>query len=416
MRIAVVSRSDASGGGASRVAHDLVRLLAADGHHVEHFVGEFGRARRWPLVDLHGGALRGLRLLFQDLEEKAGFVRLLPLEFALVGFARFVDQFDAFHFHDLAGVASPLSVARVARRRPTLWTFHDCSAFTGGCLYPSGCDLFRSRCGPCPQLGRWPLTTTVDRTGLLQDARRSVFKGGRVRVIAPSEWMKREALASGMFGETTIDVVRNGVNLQTYAPQDRALSRRFLQIPENRFVVACAAVSLDDERKGGSFLLAALRATSDLEPFVVALGDVGGAVADELAELDGHAAGFVHDERMKAAYLAAADVFVSSSVEDNAPTTIMESLACGTPVVAFAVGGVPEMIVDGDAGVLVPARDVSALAEAIRDCADDGSARRRAAARASAERLFDNQRFRDDHVRMLRDEVARRSMSASAAP
>ena len=95
-------------------------------------------------------------------------------------------EYDLVHVHDLSSAISPLTVRYVARRRPTVWTFRDCSPFTGGCLYPQDCTAYMRRCGHCPQLGQWPLEPGTGQA--FSDVKRKTAAEGFMPA-APSQWV-----------------------------------------------------------------------------------------------------------------------------------------------------------------------------------------------------------------------------------
>ena len=160
LKVAIVSKSDAAGGGASRKAGELADLLISAGHVAHHWVsyikGEYKDYHRF-LYGSHGvGALKWIRQKSKDW----GFVDYVPVELLPLIWRGRLKEYDMVHFHDLSSAVSPLTVRYIARKKPAVWTFRDCSPFTGGCLYPQDCTAFRSRCGDCPQMGQWPLDTT----------------------------------------------------------------------------------------------------------------------------------------------------------------------------------------------------------------------------------------------------------------
>ena len=113
-----------------------------------------------------------------------GFPQLLPFEYYL--HLRWVrDSFDLFHFHDLIGAISYETMIALSRHKPVVFTVHDCSAFTGGCVYPEGCENYKMQCGQCPQLGVWPMVTTFDHTGHMLELRRRAASQRNIQYVFP---------------------------------------------------------------------------------------------------------------------------------------------------------------------------------------------------------------------------------------
>lgn len=341
--IAVISKSDETGGGASRIAAGLVRLLnTLPGYEAHHWMGLPGMNPGPHTRKLHGGRWLSLVQGACAVTSRAlGFPDFLTPELAILWTRKQLD-YDLYHFHDISFTFSPLALNWLARRRPVIWTMHDCSPFTGGCIYPLQCTAFQSRCGNCPQLSVMPLGTSRDFTGWMQTYKLRVLSQGRVTLVSPSRWLVAEARkARGL--KVPIRVVPNFVDHGVFRSIDKTLVRHVLGLPPDRFMVLLSATSLADERKGFNFALAALQRLRS-RPYVLAVGQPSLALETALRGFDLHISGYVYNDRLLAQYYAAADVLLFTSLADNLPTVILETMACGTPAVAFRTGGVPEMI------------------------------------------------------------------------
>jgi glycosyltransferase involved in cell wall biosynthesis len=210
-RVCQVSKADAAGGGASRVAEELNGLLNASGNYSEHWVSWSSKPYtplRRPLYGQHEGLFRRAHRVGKLL----GIPELIPLELLPMLRRKCLERFDVFHFHDLSSAISPLTLWYLSLYRPVVWTFHDCSPFTGGCLYPMECGNYRHSCGSCPQLGEWPLDTRLDLTRLLRLAKKCLHSNGRVMPVTPSHWMADRSMESGLL-EQRPRVINNGVDL-----------------------------------------------------------------------------------------------------------------------------------------------------------------------------------------------------------
>jgi glycosyltransferase involved in cell wall biosynthesis len=403
VKIAVLSKSDAAGGGASRVAADLCSGLSERGHDAVHFVAWSSTgfsAQRRPLYGppllrkIIGRAHRAVR--------QAGFPELVPFELVPVIARRLARRYDVVHVHDISSAISPLTVHYLARHAMTFWTLHDCSAFTGGCLYPVGCERYTNRCGSdggCPRLGEWPIDTRYDHTGLLQDVKAFVHGDERLRTVSPSDWMADQAYGSGKLSRRPT-VISNGIDTTEFAPPaNRAEARAQLGLPQDRAIVLLSAGWLDDERKGVRPAIAALHAIADVRPFVVLVGTLNDGVREALAGLDYAAPGFLGDAAALARWYGIADVFLSCSIGENQPLVILETMACGVPTVAYAAGGVPEIIADGVSGFLVAVGNAADLERALRRAlVPDAAHSLGEAARRRAVERFSRTAFIDRHL------------------
>jgi len=364
LRIAVVSKADHFGGGASRVASELTSLLNAAGHHADHWLSWAGGELTDQQRKLYGSCELPIRAANLVLR-RVGFPELIPFELPALLFATHARNYDLLHFHDLSSAISPLSLLYLSRSRPVAWTIHDCSPFTGGCLYPMDCRRFQSRCRECPQLGVWPIDSWFDFTGFQQGLKRRVAGCGRVQYLTPSAWMQKMAVSSGLF-HTSPEVLHNGVDLEVFCPRDKAAVRQQLGLPLDRQIVLLAAGSLADERKGARQAISALLSTRDLRPYILMVGSRSPQIRELLNGFDLHETGYLGRSTDLAQHYAAADLFLFTSLADNQPLVVLETMATGTPIVGFATGGIPEMIVQNQNGYLATPGDIDSLSASLR--------------------------------------------------
>jgi glycosyltransferase involved in cell wall biosynthesis len=367
MKIAVVSKADAAGGGASRVAEELAFHLRSKGHQAVHFAawaGSFGDHRH----ALYGGRIaRKATLLAHKAARKIGFAESIPFELP-AAVSHFAD-FDLVHFHDTSSAISPLTLWQIARSKPVVWTFHDCSPFTGGCIYPQmgSCERYKTGCGDCPLTHEWPLDGTLDTTSWALLLRRSLHKQPNLHAVVPSEWMRDLAWESGNL-QSMPTVISNMVDSETLKPFDDIDGvRRRLGVPPGRLVLTASSGNINDARKGIRETLDAARRLSELKPLVVLLGAPDRHLHEHAEGIEFLSTGYVHDRAHLREWLSASDSFLFTSKADNQPLSILESFACGTPVYGFSTGGAVEMIIDGVSGRLIPGRDVAELSRRIQD-------------------------------------------------
>lgn len=230
-------------------------------------------------------------------------------------------------------------------RRPVLWTLHDMWAFTGGCHYDNGCGRYREACGTCPVLGS---TRTMDLSSRVWSRKRRSWKQVPITIVAPSRWLADCARASSLFGQSRIEVLPNGIDEARYKPADRTQARAACNLPQDKQLILFSAMNAtSDPRKGFQFLLPALQQmASEGWGEGTELVVMGASQPQDGVELGikAHYVGHLHDEISQALLYSAVDVMVAPSVQENLSNSVMESLACGTPVVAFDIGGMPDMI------------------------------------------------------------------------
>ncbi len=318
-----------------------------------------------------------------------------------------VREADVLQLHWVPGFLASRDIAPLlGLGKPVVWTLHDEWAYTGGCHYAAGCEAWRTACRDCPQLARDPLGLVpaifADKLG--------DFATGHLVVVAPSRWLTGRAAASAVFRGRPTETIPYGLELDVFEPTQRARGRAELGIDDGTLLLLFAASDTRERRKGYLELQAALRRCAgqpdlaerfrrrDVQAVVL------GASDDTTLPITTIDRGVLHDDRAVAATVAAADLYVIPSLEDNLPNGVLEALACGTPVAGFATGGIPEAIEGGPLDLLAPTGDVGGLAEkighAIR-CQPELAAAR-GELRSQAERRFGLARQAHDYLALYR--------------
>lgn len=287
-----------------------------------------------------------------------------------------VTQADVLNLHNLhTGYINYLFLRPLIRSKPTVLTLHDMWAFTGHCAYSFDCERWRQGCGQCPDKAAYP-AVFIDNTRLEHRLKRHVFGEGNLSVVTPSRWLAALARDS-LLGKHPVECIPNGVDLAVFRPLDKAQCRAILGLPESVMVLCFAAEYLNDTRKGGALLIEALRRLSKEAKSSLCLLTFGHSM-QELQGLGIHTVemGYLGSDRLKAVVYSAADAFVLPSMADNLPLVLQEAMACGTPLVGFDAGGIPELVRDGVTGRLAAKGDVDSLAAAISQTMEDATTRR----------------------------------------
>ena len=345
MKVGLVSKSDVRGGGASAVAADITRYLTKLGHTAVHFNAEDDSEH-----PLYGDVSRIIRTL-KKIEGKRGYRDHNAIELLSSTVRKLRGDFDIIHMHDLSTILSHQAVNWISQKTPVLWTLHDCSPFTAGCLYPTDCTQFQSTCEFCPQLGNWPLQTRKNKVKSLH-LRRKKLQDSNVHFSAPSRWMI-EQYKSASWASDKVSFVTNGVDLDSFRPRNVAEMRAKHGIPDDgRPVYLYSASHLGDLRKGPEKVAEIARQMADRNPVIVLVGRFSEAAADLFDGLSIVHAGFVKIQEARAELYSLCDVAFVLSQQENCPLIILECLAAGTPVAAFDNGGIPELLVNGKTGVL----------------------------------------------------------------
>ena len=272
---------------------------------------------------------------------------------------------DIVHLHWICGGFVNIKTLAYIKK-PIVWTFHDMWAFTGGCHISNDCGNYRQSCGKCPHLGS---QRSHDLSRIVWKRKKRAWQDINLTVVTPSLWLKEYAQSSSLLQKTSINVIPNGLDLQKYKPMDHSVVRKILNLPEDKKIILFGGIKpTKDENKGFKFLMGAVQKLKAMgfgcQAEILIFGTSKPQNAPELG-LPVHYLGPLTDDISLALLYAAADVFVMPSIQENLPNTVMEAMACGTPCVAFNIGGIPEMITHRKNGYLVKPFNTDNLAEGI---------------------------------------------------
>ena len=291
-----------------------------------------------------------------------------------------VQAADIIHLHwTNFGFLSLDSLEKLfALNKPIVWTMHDMWAFTGGCHHSGDCENYQMACGNCEQYlknsAENDLSNQVwQRKSTILSLHRSLSEvegRGRFKIIACSEWLANRARKSSLLKDFSVKAIPNPLDISLFSPQNKAEARQKLGLPTDKKLILFVAAKVSVIWKGFSYFQAALEILNaqildDQAVELIILGESDEETNQNLP-FKYHALGRVNDVNKIVLIYSAADVFVTSSIQENLPNTIMEAMACGTPAVGFEVGGIPEMIENRKSGFLAKYKSAESLAEGIR--------------------------------------------------
>jgi glycosyltransferase involved in cell wall biosynthesis len=398
MKVLQVNTFD-EGGGAERIATTLLHAYRArgidcwmavgnkrgDDPHVVQIPGSLQWTRFWRArqaeIPHRGAPLIALRRFLGLLAEPARELnQQRGIEHHQWPASRRIDRLiptgppDILHLHNLHGDYFDLRVlSALSRRIPTVITMHDAWLLTGHCAHSFDCQRWITGCGQCPDL-LTPPAIRRDNTARNWKQKRQIYARSRLHIATPSAWLM-EKVSRSILSQAAIEsrVIHNGIDLSIFRPDDRAAARARLGIPLQAQVLLFTANGIRDNpfkdfpmmRRAVASVARSMRG----KPLIfLALGEDGPP-----EQVDGATITFVpyrKDPQDVAMYYQAADLYLHPARADTFPNTVLEALACGTPVIATAVGGIPEQVKTlGNAaaptGVLVPPGDAEAMAAAI---------------------------------------------------
>jgi len=249
--------------------------------------------------------------------------------------------------------------------KPLVWTLHDMWPFTGGCHYSEECDRYTKSCGSCPQLHS---SKDSDLSRWVWQRKAQAWKNLNLTLVTPSHWLAECAKSSSLLQEYPVNVIANGLDPEVYKPLNRLLLRESLNLPQNKQLVLFGAMQGTDDRwKGFPLLVPALQSLSKSGwQDKIELLVFGSSQPEKPSEVGfkTHYLGRLEDESLAKVY-AAADVMVVPSRYEAFGQTASEALACGTPVVAFDVTGLKDIVDQQQNGYLAKPYETEDLARGI---------------------------------------------------
>ena len=277
---------------------------------------------------------------------------------------------DILHLHWVAKLIDyPSFFGSLPDDLPIVWTLHDMNPFTGGCHFSSGCERFVTGCGNCPQLANSGRHDLSSRQFI---SKFDALHSKNLHVVAPSRWLIEAARRSSILGAArSFHLIPYGLDTDTFSPREKEKARHQFNIPREEFVLGFGADAVTNRRKGLAELIAALNQLRLDRPAVALVFGKGEIPEIKIANLAMIRVGFVSEPNQLANLYSAMDALVLPSLEDNLPQTGLEAMACGTPVVGFAAGGIPDFVWPEQTGLLAKTGDMADLASQIQRLLDE---------------------------------------------
>ena len=247
-------------------------------------------------------------------------------------------------------------------------TMHDQWYFTGICHYSGDCDKYTSHCHHCTLMNG---TALGDFASQLFDKKQHIYEDSKVTFVGCSQWMANLARTSALTQGHKVVSIPNAINTEQFRPLNKTAARKELCLPLKGKLLLFGCQRITDERKGFRYLVDALQIIKRDNPEIAQNTEivVVGGKADSISRhlpFSIIPVSYVSDPQKMIALYNAVDLYVTPSLQDNLPNTIMEALACGTPCVGFDVGGIPEMIDHKKNGYVARYKDSADFAEGIK--------------------------------------------------
>lgn len=258
---------------------------------------------------------------------------------------------DIVHLHWTPGVLSFETIGLLASSgRGSVWTLHDMWPITGGCHHAGECQGFKTGCGDCPQVRR-AFSGKVKTN--FQEKFRSFGGDSLISLVAPSKWLAGQVEESAMFDNRKIHVIPNPVDCDIFSPGDLNSARNLFGISNDVFVIGCSAADLNDPMKNMRAIISGVEDLKRLNPSqkfeILAVGE--GELGSQRVKV--HTTGLINSASRMAVAYRAMDVFVSMSLGENFPMTLVEATSVGVPIICLNSGGMPEAVTSGVTGIIL---------------------------------------------------------------
>lgn len=387
LKVLSICTSDSSGG-AARAAYRIHRVVQSFGIRSRMFVKKKGtedpdvialeeflpknpfyRAFDWVRNKVKN---KWQRYQWGKYPDKTGYYMSDLRSTDIYGALRKLD-YDILHLHWVNERFLPLS--QLPKDKPIVWTLHDSWPFCGVCHYFFDCEGYRKECGLCPMLGSH---FSSDLSHAIWQKKESFYRELDLHIVTPSRWLGKCAKASGLFSRFPVTVIPNCLDTNVFCPlPSEIISPRWRNFQEKRFekpfLLYGAMNAVTDKIKGFSNLLSALQLLEKqgkADAFELIVFGTDTPLEGIPTSMPIHYVGYVSDVQELVSLYNLASVMVVPSLTENLSCTIMESLSCGTPVVAFDIGGNRDMIDHQLNGYLARERDDADLAAGILWCLD----------------------------------------------
>lgn len=377
MKVLIISNSDLDGG-AAKAAFRLHEAFIENGlesymlvqHKVSADNSVYGPSGRWEKLSA---------LVFSRLDH------LITKRFKYDPYIRFSSAFTSHQLLNKIEEINPdiinlhwinsgfVSIEKIKDfKKPVVWTMHDMWAFTGGCHYDNHCEKYTDNCGKCPILQS---NKSYDLSSWVFNRKKNSYpKIKKLVIVAVSKWLGECSERSNLLKNNKAVIIPNCIDIELFKPEKKDIARKFFKLPVDKPLIMFGSMGANtDKRKGYHLLLEALK---ELKGYVenfefIIFGASMEQKQESIHNIKCHFSGSIKDEKLLALMYSAADVMVVPSLQENLSNVIMESLASGTPIVAFDIGGNKDLVEHKTNGYLAKAFDTTDLAKGIHWVIED---------------------------------------------
>ena len=355
MRVLIVNTSERIGG-AAIAASRLVEALKNNGIKAKMLVRE-KQTDRLSVIELKKNWWRMWQFIWERIliwkENQFKKHNLFAVDIANTGTdITAIPEFqaaDIIHLHWInQGMLSLNDIQKILQSgKPVVWTMHDMWPCTGICHHARECDKYHQECHHCPYIykggGKKDLSNQVFKK------KKEIYQSAPVTFVTCSRWLKERAGQSALLNGHTIVDIPNPISTSLFKPQNSLTARNKMELPTDKKLILFGSVKVTDKRKGIDYFIESCKLLAEKYPEMkeelgVVVYGKNSECLKSLIPFQVYALDYISNEKDLVNIYNAVDLYVTPSLEENLPTTIMEAMACGIPCVGFNVGGIPEMI------------------------------------------------------------------------
>lgn len=350
-------------GSTGRIATDLYKVLEEQGHECKIAYGRGTAPEGIDSIKIGSNFDNYMHVFKTRVFDKHGFGSVNATK-------KFIDKVkkydpDIIHLHNIHGYYINIEILfdyLEQANKPVVWTLHDCWAFTGHCSHFDyiGCNKWKTGCYDCNQKEEYPSSKVIDNSTLNYEKKKKLFTSIKnMTIVTPSKWLAN-LVKKSFLNKYKVKVINNGVDLDVFKPTKSNFRENYNL--NDKFIILGVA-STWSKRKGLDYFIK-LEAVLGKEYKIILVG----LNDKQIKELPKNIISIKKTNNTKelAEIYTTADVFINPTLEDNFPTTNLEAIACGTPIITFDTGGSIESI-DSNYGFVVSKENIYELISVVED-------------------------------------------------
>ena len=398
MKKVLIINVSANSGSTGRIAENIGRTAIANGFDSYFAYGRIARDSQCKLIRI--GSDKDIRWhgLQSRIFDNQGFASTKATQLFVEKIKRI--QPDIINIHNIHGYYANIDVLLnylATTNIPVVWTLHDCWNFTGHCAFfdYAGCDRWKTHCHHCPRKKGYPSSYVFDSSSKNYEKKKALFgRMHNLHFVTPSQWLA-DLTKESFLSQFPVHVINNGLDLSVFKPivNERTKSKMGIQLGQK---VILGVASVWHKRKGLDDFIQLAKALPEHKVVLVGLTE------KQVKELPQGMVGVTRTENTRelAELYSMADVFVNPTYADNFPTTNIEALACGTPVVTYMTGGSPEAVSE-NTGMIVEKGNIESLIISVKRILSYDRGTIGIECRKRAEQLYDQNKLFQDYINLF---------------